>query len=358
MFGVGKAVALASSVPVVQPQIEAWTTSTLESVVLGDITGWPTDLPLSRAAAMSVPAVARGRHLTAGAIAKLPLYAYRGAEKVEPQPYWCQGTDGQTGTVRPGELRRLGIGPQSPWSRMLWTVDDHLFYGVALWMITARYLDNRPSRMLHIPYTAWEVNEDGDITDTDGRPYDQADLVVIPGPHEGILTFGARTIRAAAELENTAADVARRPFRLELHQTTDTTLDPVERRQIIADTRAAMAANDGILFTNSAIETKTHPMNSDQLLIGGRNASALDVARDISMPAAMLDATTEGASLEYATVVGRNQQWIDYGLSLYIEAITSRLGMDDIVPGGQRITQDTTELTAPAATPTGAPTED
>ena len=359
MFGVSKAVALATSIPTMSPQVEAWTTSTLESVVFGDITGQTGSPVLTRSAAMGVPAVARARHLTAGAIAKLPLASYRGPDLVTTAPYWCQGTDGQAGTLPSASLVRRGIAPQSPWSRMLWTIDDHLFYGVSLWLVTSRYeADGRPSRMLRIPYAAWEVDESGAITDVDGHPFPAADVIVIPGPHEGILTFAARTIITAAELEQTAADVARRPFRLELHQTTDAVLTPEERRGIVNDTRAALAANDGVLFTNLAIETKEHRFDSEQLLIGARNASALDVARDVSMPAAMLDATSQGASLEYATLQGRNQQWIDYGLALYMDPVTARLGMDDVVPAGQRVAFDTSELVNPAATPTGSPTED
>ena len=81
--------------------------------------------------------------------------------------------------------------------------------------------------------------------------------------------------------------------------------------------------------------------------------------RHISMPwGDMLDATTEGASLEYQTATARNQQWIDYGLSLYMDAIESRLGMDDVVPAGQRVAFDTAHLTTPTAGATGLPTED
>lgn len=359
MFGVTRAARLVATLPEIEPQIEAWTTSSLDRVVFADVIGDVESLPMTRAAAMRVPAVARARHLTVGTIAKLPLDALRGADKLDPPPSWCQTSDGQIGRYTPGELHKLGISAQSPWSRMLWTVDDLVFYGVSAWLVTARAAeDGRPSRMLRIPWSAWSVNGDGEIVDLDGRPYPPGDVIVIPGPHEGILTFAAPTIATAAQLERTAADVARRPFRLELHQTTDVTLDAEERRAIVTETRAALADSDGILFTNSALETKTHALNSDALLIAGRNASALDVARDVSMPAAMLDATTEGASLEYQTTVARNQQWLDYGLSLYMDPITSRLGMDDVLPSGTRAAFDVTELTAPVASSTGAPTTD
>lgn len=347
------------TLPPLEPQLEAWTDdSHLFDFVAPDLGISSDALPLGRWAAMRVPAVARGRHLTAGAIAGCPLEAYRGADKVIPQPTWAYSTDGQTGDLDASDAKRWKLTAQSPWYRTLWTIDDLLFYGESLWYSTAVDVDGRPTRLLRFPYSAWSVNDAGAIVDLDSHPLDPERLVYFPGPHEGILRFGARTIRQASSLEQTSADVAAHPFRLELHQTTAATLDDDERRAVVDQARAALAASDGVLFTNAALETKEHRMDSDALLIGGRNAAALDVARHISMPGAMLDATTEGASLEYQTATARNQQWIDYGLSLYMEPVESRLGMDDVVPSGQRIAFDTADLTAATAGPTGPPTED
>lgn len=342
-----------------QPQIEAWTDrSALEEMIVRDVTGvWPR--AVGRDGAMRVPAVARARHLTVGTIASLPLYAMRVDERVTPQPYWCQGTDGQLGSVSAANRRKWRLVPQSPHQRMLWTVDDLLFWGVSLWLKTERLATGFPSRMTRVPFGWWTIGDDEQtVLDADGDPFPAADVVLIPGAHSGILDFGRDTIEQAAQLERTAADVARRPFRLELHQVTGTTLKRSERRELVAEAREALADNDGVLFTNAALETKDHALNSNELLIAGRNASALDVARHASMPAAMIDATTEGASLEYSTLQGRNQQWIDYGLSLYLDPIEARLGMDDIVPAGQRVAFDTSDLTALDASDTGSPTED
>jgi hypothetical protein len=367
-----KAANLVNTLPVPQPQVEAWTTSQLEGVVWSDILGVPLeDMPVSRAAAMSVPAIARARHLTAGTIAKMPLEALKLADPVPDQPYWCQGSSGQRGDVTDAEMRDIGVMPQSTWWRHLWTVDDHLFYGASLWLITKRYAAadivraGKPAQMLRIPWAAWSLDDQGTFTGLDGQPIltdalvnRGVGLLYIPGPHEGILNFAQRTIRGAIDLERTAADVARRPFRLLLNQTTDITLDAVERRAIVGEARNALRDNDGVLFTNAAIEATAIPIDSGALLIDGRNASALDVARDVSMPAAMLDATTQGASLEYATLQGRNQQWIDYGLSLYMAGIAARLSMDDVVPQGQRVAFNDSDLTSPVASPTGHPTQD
>jgi hypothetical protein len=307
---------------------------------------------------MRVPAVARGRHLTCSAIAGCPLEILRGAELVAPQPTWAYATDGQIGDLDASDATRWKLTAQAPWYRMLWTVDDLVFYGESLWYSTGLDVDGRPTSLLRFPYAAWTVNEAGVITDTDAHPLDPARLVYFPGPHEGLLRFGARTVRQASSLEQTSADVAAHPFRLELHQITGATLTPAERREVVTEVRSALAASDGVLYTNAALETKEHRMDSDALLIGGRNAAALDIARHISMPGAMLDATTEGASLEYQTATARNQQWIDYGLSLYMGAIESRLGMDDVIPRGQRSAFDTADLTTPTASSTGPATED
>jgi len=361
MLGLTKAARMAASLPRLQPQVQAWTTSTLDAVVWADILGADA-LPCSRAEAMSVPAVARARHLTAGTAAPLPLRTYKGAAEA-PLPYWCQGSDGQTGTLTPAELDRFGIEAQSPYHRMLWTIDDHVFYGESLWLVTDVELDGRPRRMVRVPWDCWARQPVEDragaylFTDAAGVPIDRP-VVYLPGPHEGILNFAQRSIKGAVSLELSALDIARRPFRIELHQTSDITLTPAERTELIGATRQALQDNNSILFTNSAVETKDHPIDSAELLIEGRNAAALDIARDVSMPAAMLDASTPGASLEYATLTGRNQQWLDYGLSLYLDSVAARLSMDDVVPAGQRVGFDTSTLTALDRPAAGTPTED
>jgi hypothetical protein len=239
----------------------------------------------------------------------------------------------------------------------LWTTDDLLFHGESLWLVTDRLTTGYPSRLVRVPYTHWTI-ENGQVVDLDSKPFPEADLVWMPGPNEGVLGFGASSLRMAYDLERNAADVAMRPLRLEVHQTSAAELTPEERREIVGEVRAAMAANDGVLFTNNALELVEHRVDSDALQLGARNASALDVARLANMPAMMLDATAQGASLEYQTMTGRNQQWLDYGLALYMDAIEARLSMDDVVPAGQRVAFDTTDWTAPDASDTGPALED
>ena len=341
-----------------QPQIWADDPNHLEQVQL------PYDLfglaprRLTRRQAIAVPAVARARHLTCGTIARLPLIVLAGETRLDPLPSWCQATDGQTGTLTGEESRRLGIGPQSPWQRMIWTVDDLLFHGRCLWAATELDADQRPLRLARVPIGQWDLDPDtAAVTDPDGQPY-PLPCVLIEGPHEGILAIGSESIARAHELEESAAEIARTPFRLELHQKAGDPLSDAEIGALVKKARAALRKNHGVLFTNAALETKIHKIDSSALLIAARNADAVDIARHVSMPAAMLDATSAGASLEYETLAGRNDQWIDYGLSLYTAAIEARLGMDDVVPRGQRVAFDVSTLTDPDPATTGTPTED
>lgn len=327
-----------------EPQVEAWLTSELSAVdlVMADM-GLLDTLPPSRAEAMTVPAIARARKLLCTTVASWPLRAYRGPDPLPDadQPSWMYRTDGAT----------------SPWHRMLWTVDDLLFYGWSLWRVTefaAPSVGGFPLRMVHVPYESWDVNG-ADVVDADGHPIPAAEIVLIPGPDEGILATGRRTIRTAALLEATTGSVASHPFRLEVHQVSGDQLEAHERTQLISEVRRALADNDGIIYTNQAIETKELGSGgAEQLLIEGRNASAVDCARLVGIPAAMIDATTAGASLTYETTAGRNQQFLDYGAAAYSAAIAARLGMDDVIPRGQRAVLDSSDFTAPLA-PAGAP---
>lgn len=341
-----------------QPQIEAWVDrSNLEAVALGDLGIGLADLPMSRAGAMRVPAMARARNLTCGTIAALPLQAMRAETVVDPQPYWAYGTDGQLGDLTLEQRRGWAVMPQTPYHRALWTVDDLLFHGESLWYVTGRLSTGYPARMVRIPYDHWTL-ESGIVTDLDSTPFPEDQIIWIPGPNEGVLGFGAATLRMAYDLEANAAEVAMRPLRLEVHQTSAAELTPAERRDVVTEVRNAMATNDGVLFTNNALELIEHRIDSEALQLGARNTSALDVARLANMPAMMLDATAQGASLEYQTMSGRNQQWLDYGLALFMDAIEARLSMDDIVPAGQRVAFDTTDWTAPDPSDTGAPAAD
>lgn len=327
------------------PQVGSpWTASDLSAIVWADVTGGEFQ-PITRATAMAVPAVAKARHLLCGVIAPLPLLDFIGGQEATPQPLWMQRTDGDL----------------SPFHRMLWTVDDLLFYGWSLWAARRDATSDGYGvlGMARVPYERWSVDSDGFIN-VDSQRVQAGQAVLIPGPHGGILNDGSTIVRLAADNLQAAANAARNPNpNVDLHYTGDEPLDPTTRDELIqiwSDARRGQ--NGGVGFTNKLVEARMLGSHLDKLLIEGRNADAVDIARQAGVTASSLDATAAGASLEYTTAATRNQELLDYGVKFYMDAITARLSQDDCVPRGHRSAFDLTEFTTLTPTPTGAPTSD
>lgn len=300
-------------------------TGLLNSVVWPDILGLE-NMPLSRAEAVSVPTVARAKGLITSTVARFPLTAYRDDEDIDY--LWMNRTDG----------------PLSPFHRMSWTVDDLLFYGWSLWTVQ-RNTQQQVVQAARISFDRWEFDTEGRII-VDGNIAPSNQVVLIPGPHEGLLSFGSRTVRQATNLLKTADKAAATPNAfLELHQTNEAPMTEQDVALLIEQwSKARRGENGGVAFTNNSIEVKEHGAANEHLLIEGRNASAVDIARCMGVPAALLDAQAQKGSLTYETTVDRVREFVDFGLLPYMEAIAGRLSQDDVCPRGVRVRFDLQEL--------------
>lgn len=292
-------------------------------------------LPPTRQEAMSIASVARGRGLICGFIARLPLLAYD--DKGEPlatQPEWLTHTGGWL----------------SPFNRMLATVDDLIFYGFSLWRVVRSEFDKSVIAASRVPYENWCFSEDGTQIligqGADARPARESEYILIPGIHEGILVIGARTIRQYSNLLKSADRAAACPNAyLELHDEGDTQLTTTEIDELITRWAAARKGlNGGVAYTNKTLKLVEHGAANEHLLIEGRNAAAVDVARLMGIPAALIDAQAQVGGLTYETTQSRNAEFLDYGLAPYIAAIASRLSQDDVSPKGTRIDFEVTQV--------------
>lgn len=309
--------------------------SHLESLILADIYGSTIALenvPISRALAMSIPAMARARNVLATTGGRLRLVAETEAGPIRNQPYL-------TTQPEPGRTR---------FATFTWTIDQLLFTGRAWWRIIEREAEP--------PYRARRVEliNEADLTFDDagipegylGRKIGPADLIRIDGPNEGILTFGARALRSALSIETAYAKVSRNPVpAVELHQTTPS---PVMTDEAINKLiKAWIDARDkhGVAYTPHNIQLQKHGLPVEQLLIEGRKAAALDIARLASVPAWVVDAETSGSTLTYSNIESRSRELVDYGLGAYLAAIESRLSADDLLPRGTWCRFATDEIT-------------
>lgn len=337
-----RALAIVRDMPPAMSLSSPWVTGSLEPIVWADIFGADALAAMTREQAQSVPAVARGVGLLTSTVARCALHGWRGEDRLEADPPWMYRSD----TVI------------SAYTRMQLTVDDLIYTGWSLWGVE-RGADGMPLRMDRVPRTWWEISPGGEIL-VESTPVDPSSVVLIPGPHDGILNFGRRTLTTAALLEEAVGNTARAPIpAIDLHQTSDVPIDEAELQGIIAKWVAArQGANGGVAYTNAALEAKVLGSPVENLLIEGRNASAVDVSRLLGMPAAMIDATNAGASLTYETIEGRLAQFLDYGVLAYMLPIAARLSMDDVMPRGQRAEFDTATLTTGLPSAVGPTTED
>lgn len=322
-----------------------WSEGQLNKIVWSDIFG-ADYAPISRAEAMTIPAMSKARQLICATIAKLPLKAAIGADLLEDkkQPRWTYRTDGLV----------------SPFLRMIWTVDDLLFYGQSLWQVD-RGADGFPIRAERVPYEWWKVTAQGAITIHD-VPQNANDVIYFPGSVEGIIDKDASSLRSAQAIASAVESRSKTPIPvMEIHATQpEDQPTPDEAKALVKAYNSARRDPDGVtVYTPATVQLIPHGDRSDSgFMVEGRNAVRLDIANLSGVPAALLDGSVSTASLTYSTQEGRRNEFVDYGLSIWMESIAGRLSLDDVVPSGQRITFDQTDFLTTLPSPTGADVQD
>lgn len=321
--------------------VSPWQTGQLSQIVWSDIFGTEANI-ISRADAMTIPAVAKARQILVSNIARFPLAVYDENGEVANAGGWLQSTDGEV----------------SPWHRLAWTIDDLIFYGWSLWGVE-RDTDGTIIKADRCPIERWEIDPAGRIIIDDVEA--SADSVIlIPGPFEGILKVGTRTLRGGARLESSWVGKATNPIpAIELHATNDDPLELDEVQALVqawADARSDV--NGAIAFTPNNIQAIAHGSAEPSLLIEGRNFLRIDVGAFLGIPAALMDASLSTASLTYSTQEGQRNEFADMTLPYWIEPIQQRLSLDDVVPSGQRVRFDLSGLYSTTQDPIGPVTKD
>ena len=306
-----------------------WQQGTPNQIAWNDIFGL-AGKAISRDEAMSIPGVARGRGILLSLIADKPLVSYRGSDRLDPQPPWLYRTPGWAG----------------PWRRMANVLDDHIFYGISAIATRRGSISSGLKPILsatHIPFDDWQIDEGGRICvlDEDGYfvPADEDDVILIPGPSEGLLATATRTLLGAAELERSWVQRAKNPIpMIELHETVPGMLDETEAQEVVDSWAAARASETGgIAFTPNSIEARAMGQYEPAMFLEARNASRLDLAAFFQIPGSLLDASTATASLTYVTQEGQSSSLDTLTVPYWARPIEDRLSQDDVVPIGQTV---------------------
>lgn len=287
---------------------------------------------VTRAQAMSVPAVKRARDLIAGTLAGLPVFTLDADNRRGARPLFDQ----------PEQDRARSI-------TMANTFEDLLFEGLAFWRITAFDWTGYPQSVVRLDPRTVDVRENSRVyVRRDGSQQGVADehipddqLIVFRSPHDGILRAGARAIRTCLALDATAAQYAETPQPQLYFTPREGAAEPTveDVTDLIAGWKAARQAGS-IGYMNGVLEPKQLDAWSpaDLQLSDARQHAALEIARLVGIDPEDLGVST--TSRTYANSADRRLALQSDVLAPYATAVAERLSMGDVTPRGTKVRFD------------------
>ena len=282
---------------------------------------------VSRHDAMSVPSVARARNLICGTVASIPLEYYKTStgEVIAP-PRW---------------IKQLSKS-QPSFVTLTWIVDSLLFYGVAYLLVTERYAeDGRPASFEWVANTRVTFTTDLygiHVTQyyIDASPVDMNDIVTIQGFDEGVLDRGGRTIQAAIDIERAAAVNSANPQPAGFLKNSGADLPPNEVQGLIAAWKRARQNNSTAYLTSTLDYNPVSFSPKDMMYQDAIRSLSTQIARLCNIPAYLLS-SEDNQSMTYSNVQDERKQYYAFSIEPYIQAIQSRLSMDDISTTGHEV---------------------
>ena len=281
---------------------------------------------ISRKEAMSVPSVARARNLICGTVASIPLEYYKTStgEVIAP-PRWIK----QLSKTQPSFVT------------LTWICDSLAFYGVAYLLITERYSeDGRPASMEWIANNRVTFTTDinGIMIEQyylDAAPIDMNDIITIQGFDEGILERGARTIQAAVDVERAAALNSAQPQPAGYLKNSGADLPPAEVQGLLAAFKRARQNNSTAYLTSTLDYSPVSFSPKDMMYQDAIRSLSTQVARMMNVPAYLL--SSEDNTMTYSNVQDERKQFYSLSIEPYIQAIQTRLSMDDVSTSGHEV---------------------
>jgi hypothetical protein len=176
--------------------------------------------------------------------------------------------------------------------------------------------------------------------------------ILVKGPHDGILSTGRRTLRAAINVEMAWIRTVKNPLPATLlKQVGDDQLEDTEIDALLSTWRNARSDPDGtVAYIPATIAVEAIGTVVSDVLVEARNAVAVDIARLIGLPASALDAGAVQTSMTYNnTQVGLGYVLVSQGITPYANCINAAFSQDNVVAPGIRTALDLSGLMADAA---------
>lgn len=282
---------------------------------------------VSRHDAMTVPSVARARNLICGTVASIPLEYYKTStgEVIAP-PRW---------------IKQLSKN-QPSFITISWIVDSLLFYGVSYLLVTERYAeDGRPASFEWVANSRVTFTTDLEgimVTQyyVDMSPVSMNDIVTIQGFDEGVLDRAGRTIQAAIDVDRAAALNSANPQPAGFLKNSGADLPPNEVQGLISAWKRARQNNSTAYLTSTLDYSPVSFSPKDMMYNEAVQNLSTQIARAMNVPAYYLSAD-QNSTLTYANVQDERKQYYALSIEPYVQAIQSRLSMDDISTAGHEV---------------------
>ena len=282
---------------------------------------------VSRKDAMSVPSVARARNLICGTVAGIPLEYYnKRTGEVMAAPRWIN----QLAKNQPSFIT------------INWIVDSLLFYGVSYLRVTERYAeDGRPAAFEWIANSRVTFTTDLEgimVTQyyVDAAPIAMNDIVTIQGFDEGVLERAGRTIQSAIDVNKAAAISASTPMASGILKNTGADLPPAEVSGLLAAWKRSRQNNSTAYLTSTLEFQPVQFSPKDMLYAESIQSLSTEIARAMNVPAYLLSSEAN-TSMTYSNIQDERKQFFALSIEPYIQAIQTRLSMDDISTAGHEV---------------------
>ena len=288
------------------------------------------DVAIDLNSAMQVPSVVKCRNLICGIVAGIPLELYKKSTGEElGSPVWLDQPDYR-------QPRSVTIS---------YTVQSLLFYQVAYWEVTDVYaLDGRPSRFawvqndrVTVKLNKYNTEVDYYMVNNERRPDNGVgSIVTFQSLNPGVLVSGARTIRAALDIERAASVAAATPIPSGHIKNSGADLPEPVVQGLLAAWKSARASRSTAYLTSTLDYIPTQFSPKDMMYTDAIQSASTQIARLMNCPAYMLSADAN-ASMTYQNILDARKEFFAYTLAPFVCAIEDRLSMNDITANGNMV---------------------
>ncbi|WP_027934560.1 phage portal protein [Amycolatopsis thermoflava] len=295
-----------------------------------------SNTPVTRALALSVPAVLRGRNLLCS-IATLPLVT-RDKDRMLVRSSLLEQIDPNVANV----------------VTLAQTVEDLVFDAISWWQITDRLADGFPRSAVHVDVNTVSLNPPpgarqlrtlpsgqqlpGGVVWVNGQPVPGQDMIRFDSPNPPLLGAAARAIRRAILFDRASSMYASDP-RPQDYFTPAENADPIEDDEVeeILDDWEAARRERATAYVPAALKYQTvnAPTPAELQLVELKKEATIEIANALGLDAEDLQVST--TSRTYANATDRRRDRINDVLAMYMRAVTDRLSMNDVTRRGQKV---------------------